>query len=98
MLEQAERDRIIDRAAASILKAARPSKVFSEPVEAFDGAEALRVTIVLRTETVDNVTGDQALDTLVLIYKDLQESGEERFPILEFVGEDELELDDDPQS
>ena len=41
------------------------------------------------------VNGDAALDTIVMIQRELQKFGEERFPIIEFVTEDELASDGD---
>jgi len=37
------------------------------------------------------MSGDLALDTIVSIGRALQESGDERLPIVEFVDEEELE-------
>ena len=65
--------------------------VMSEPTTASDGEEALRITIVIASGTVDAVSGDAVLDTLVMSQKRLLEAGEERLPIVGYAAEDELD-------
>ena len=63
----------------------------SVPTTASDGEEALRITIVIASGTVDAVSGDAVLDTLVMSQKRLLEAGEERLPIVGYAAEDELD-------
>lgn len=81
-----------------MLKRIRLSKVFSEPTIDSEGHEALHVTVVLKNNRSSEVTGDSALDTIVSIERELSKAGEERFPIVEFVTEDELKPNADPES
>jgi len=60
-----------------------------------DGQDALRVTIVLKRGGIDNVTGDGALNTIVGVGQALSAAREDRFPIIDFVTEEELEADAD---
>jgi len=56
-----------------------------------EGRDALRITIIIKPEAVDRLTGEAALNTLVQVQKDLREAGEERFPIVEYATEKELQ-------
>lgn len=73
-------------------------RVYSEPATDSDGYEALHVTIVLRSDARNELGGDSALDTIVRIQRDLRNSGKERFPIVEFVTERELDSNDNTES
>ena len=70
-------------------------RVISEPMADSDGQDALRVTIVLKRGGIDNVTGDGALNTIVGVGQALSAAREDRFPIIDFVTEEELEADAD---
>jgi hypothetical protein len=61
------------------------------------GHDALRVTIVIRPGAADKLKGDSVLDTLVEIQDRLREAGEERFAIVEYATQDELETGGDSQ-
>ena len=63
-----------------------------------DGDEVLHITIVLKRGSSDKISGDKALDTLVGIDRALREASEDRFPILDFVTEEELESVGDTES
>jgi hypothetical protein len=59
------------------------------------GESAIRVLLVIKPGAADRITGDAALDSVVGIQRQLQEAGEEDFPIIEFATEEELaEVDD----
>jgi hypothetical protein len=89
----------VKKAASAILKRqAGPRRVFSEPIADSDGRDALYVTIVLRRGSADKITGDMALDTLVEIEQALRAAGENRFPIIEYATEEELEASDETES
>lgn len=92
MLALAEVDKVVRKVASGTLKgAARVQRVFSERTSDSDGREALHITIVLKRGSADKVGGDRALDTLVGIDQALQGANEERFPIINFATEEELE-------
>ena len=87
----------IARAAATAnLGSAAFSSVMSEPATDSTGREALRITIVLEPDAAPKLTGDAVLDTLVQIHDDLRKVGEERFPIIEYATEAELQDSGDP--
>lgn len=56
-----------------------------------EGHDALRIMIVLAPDIAKKLKGDAVLDTLVEIQDRLREAGEERFPIVEYATEEELE-------
>jgi hypothetical protein len=99
MLELAEVNELVNRAASAILKRqARVRRVDSEPASDSQGQEALHITIVLGRGSADKITGDNALDTLVSIERALREAREDRFPIVDFVTEEELASRGDAES
>jgi hypothetical protein len=86
-------------ASATIKSGAAIQRVYSEPTLDSEGSDALHVTIVLRRGSAGKITGDDALDTLVGIERALREAKEERFPIISYVTEEELEdSSGDPES
>lgn len=95
MITQGEINRIVYTAASAVLQGIGLSEVYSEPITNSDGQDALHVTIVIKDAEEREVTGDQALDAMVRINKDLQACGEERFPVIDFVREHELDMNGD---
>ena len=92
MLDLAKVNEVVNKAAAATIKSgAGIQRVDSEPTLDSEGREALDITIVLTRGSAGNISGDSALDTLVKIEKALREAKEERFPIISFVTEEELE-------
>ena len=99
MLELALVNNVVKKAASAVLKRrADPQRVFSEPTSDSQGHEALHITIVLRPGDADKISGDMALDTLVAVEKALRGASEDRFPIIDFATEEELEFSDDTES
>lgn len=91
-------DRIIEivcEVATANLAARNVDRVLSEPTIDSEGREALKITIVLRPEAVPELKGDSVLDTLIKVQDRLRDAGEERFPILEYATQDELEASGD---
>jgi hypothetical protein len=74
------------------------SEVLTEPMTDSEGDEALRVTIVLEPGAANKLKGDSVLDTLVQIQDRLREAGEDRFAVVEYATQDELETGGDSQS
>lgn len=98
MLELPEINNLVNKAASGVLQPqASVHRVLSKPAVDWTGDEVLHVTIVLGNEGVDGITGDMALDTLVGIERALQAAGEERFPVIDCVTEEELESHDDTE-
>jgi hypothetical protein len=99
MLELVKVNDVVNRAATATLKRqAGVQRVFSEPASDSEGIDALRITIVLKRGSADKISGDKALDTLVGIERALREAGEDRFPIIDYVTEEELESSGDTES
>jgi hypothetical protein len=91
MLDYAKISEIADAAARSHLNSTSVAKVSTEPAVDSEGREALRITIVLKPGKAAGLAGDAVLDTLVEIQNRLRLAGEERFPIVDYAAEDELE-------
>jgi hypothetical protein len=83
--------RIAGKVAKANLTHSNFSSLVAEPRIDSEGREALRITIVIKPGAVARISGDAALDTLVQIQDRLREAGEERFPIVEYATEEELE-------
>jgi len=99
MLELAKINAIVNKAASAVLKRqASVTRVVSEPALDSQGQEALRITIVLKTDNIDKITGDSALDALVNIERALRAAREDRFPIIDYVTEEELASSGDAES
>jgi hypothetical protein len=98
MLELAKVNELITKAASAILKGpAGVTCVMSQPISDSHGQDALDVTIVLKTGSVDKITGDMVLDTLVSADRALRAAGDDRFPIIHYVTEEELAASADPE-
>jgi hypothetical protein len=73
-------------------------QVANEPITDSAGQDALRITIVIAPDAAPKIKGDAVVDTLVQIQNRLREAGEERFPIVGYATEEELEVSGDSQS
>ena len=99
MLSLPKINEVVSRVASAALKpAARVLRVESEPTADSHGQDALHITIVLEQGGADKIGGDQALDTIVEIVKSLRRAKEDRFSLVDFVGEEELEPSGDTES
>ena len=97
MLDHGEINRLVGNAAVAALRHAEVKAVHSRDALDADGQEALKVTIVIGPDDTSRISGDDALDALVGIQRDLQASGEQRFAYVYYATEDELSGDDDAQ-
>jgi hypothetical protein len=55
------------------------------------GRDALRITIVIKPDALERMTGDHTLDTLVEMQRRMREAGDDRFAIVEYATEEELQ-------
>lgn len=69
--------------------------VVTEAMTSSDGDAALRITLVLTPESVDAISGDDALKLLVAIRDGLLREGDDRLPIVEYATADDLNGEDD---
>jgi hypothetical protein len=67
------------------------SNTFTEAAIGSEGQDAIRITIVIEPGAAAKPDGDAVLDTLVEIQDRLRDAGEERFPIVEYATEAELQ-------
>jgi hypothetical protein len=73
--------------------------VLVEPDVDLDGRDALKITIVVANDAIEMLTReDAALDTLVDIKNRIRDAGEDRFPVIWWSTEQELEDVGDPES
>jgi hypothetical protein len=91
MLTKSRIETIAREVASATLKRSASGTVISEPTIDSEGRDALRITIVIEPNAIDRLKGDALLDTLVQIQDRLREAGEERFPIVEYATEKELQ-------
>jgi hypothetical protein len=66
-------------------------RVMAEPVSTSEGEDALRITVVLTPEAVNQLASGHPLDVLVQTSDQLRSAGDQRFPILKYATEEELE-------
>lgn len=98
MLEREQLKKIISDVVATHTTPGSVIDVMTEPATAFDGEEAVRITIVLTPNAVTQLEAGPAGDTVIQIMDRLRAAGEERFPILQYATEAELEQVGDPES
>jgi hypothetical protein len=94
MLDSAKIDEIAREVATANLSGQAVTSVSSRPFIDSEGASALRITIIVTPESVNRITGDETLRTLVDIQTKLFNAGEERFPLVEYATEEELRESD----
>jgi hypothetical protein len=94
MLDSRRVSEFTERAFRKHVPQADLERVVAEPATDSEGNEALRITLVLKPDSAGELTGDQALDLLVAIQQTLRAEGEERFPIVQYATEQELDPED----
>ena len=95
MLDIRKISQIVSEVASANLAPQSIVRVVSEPTTDSEGREALRITIVVPPDSVTRLKGDAVLDNLVQIQNRLRDAGEERFPIVEYATQEELESSGD---
>jgi hypothetical protein len=98
MLEADQISRIVSEVVQANTTPASVLGVKTEPATDSKGEEALRITIVVTPDAVKQLEAGPVLDALVQVQNRLREAGEERFPIVQYATEEELEDIGDPQS
>lgn len=89
---------IAQRVAVNVLPQRSVERVSSEEITDSEGRAALRISITLVPDAVEQVTGNQVLDTLVAMHAALAQAGEERRPVIDFSTTEEIDDDDaDPE-
>jgi hypothetical protein len=91
MLDFLTIEKIATRAAKAQVADAGLERIVVAPAVDSDGRDALRITLVLKPEAVRALSGDAALDLLVSVQQELARRDEERFPIVEYATEAELQ-------
>ncbi len=98
MLDLAKVNQIAREAAIANLTQKRVTNILSEPAIDSEGHEALRITIVIPPGVAPRLKGDAILNTLAQIQDRLRAAGEERFPIVEYATQEELDSIGDSES
>jgi hypothetical protein len=91
MLSPEQISQIVSDVVAAKTSPSSVRAVSSEPATAFEDEEAVRITIVLTPDAVTQLAAGLAGDAVVQIMDRLRDAGEERFPLLQFATEQELE-------
>ena len=97
MLPQTRIDEIVAEVATAYLTRENFERAMSEPTVDSQGEDALRITIVIKPDALERLKGGPVLDTLFQISERLQEAGENRFPLVHYATEAELNEVDDPE-
>ena len=95
MAEPKQINEIVRIATTANLSADAFVSTFSAPTTDSEGREALEITIVLTPRSSEAVKGDAVLTNLVQIQRELQNIGEQRFPIIQYATQEELSASDD---
>jgi hypothetical protein len=90
MLNEKRIREIAEQVASANLTSANISSVSSSTAIDSEGHDALRITIVINPGSEAKISGDAALDTLVGIQDRLRREGEERFAVVEYATDEEL--------
>jgi len=90
MLEFQTIEAIARRIAENKMATLGLERVLARPAFDSEGRDALRVTVVLTPEAVQELSGDAALDLLAELNQALQREGEERFAVVEYATEAEM--------
>lgn len=94
-LELAKVDAIAREVAEKHLAVLGIQNVESQPTTDSEGKDALRITITIRSADRIAERGGQALDALSEILARLENAGDTRFPIIDYITEEELTDVDD---
>lgn len=95
MLDFVTIEKIAAKAAEGKVAVAGVERVVAQPTFDSEGQEALRITVVLKPEAVEALSGDAALDILVSVKQELAREGEERLPIVEYATEAEMKEEEE---
>lgn len=88
--------RLIQQALVSELGAENVVRVEYEPSTDSRGQEALRITVVIAQDAIEELSKGASLSALVRLQERLSEMGEVRTPIIEYATEAELAQNADP--
>lgn len=91
MLEADQISRIVSEVVRANTTPTSVRRVTTEPAVDSEGKDALRITIVVTPEAVAQLEAGPVVDTLVQVQDRLREAGEDRFPIIDYATEAELE-------
>ena len=98
MLDMGEVSAIAREVASANLSPVIVKNVSSAPDVDWDGAEALRIMIVIDVGDDWEPNGEKILDTLVGTLDRLQAAGEHRFPHIGYATPADLSAHDDPET
>lgn len=91
MLDNKEIDDIVKKAARAHFPARSIRRLFSEPAIDSQGREALRFTIAVTPDALQRAADDALLEALAQIRRNLGSAGEDRFPIVNYATQADLD-------
>jgi hypothetical protein len=97
MLPQAKINEIVGEVATAYLTSEIVDRVISEPSVDSAGNDAVKITIVIKPDAIERLKGDPILDALLAIHDKLNEAGEERFPMVHYATQAELDEVDESE-
>jgi hypothetical protein len=98
MLQEDQIAQIVTRAVEANAAPNSVRRVMTEPAATFDGEDAVRITIVLTPEAVDQLADGDPGDVFIRVWNEMRAAGDHRFPILDYATEAELEDVGDSES
>jgi hypothetical protein len=98
MLDTNEIAKIVTQAVEANTAPNSVRRVMAKSGATFDGEDAVMITIVLTPAAVNQLVAGDPGDVLVRIWDGLRSAGDERFPMLEYATEAELEQVGDSES
>jgi hypothetical protein len=96
MLEQTKIRQIAREVATTSLPRSVVRDVLIEPAIGFMGDEILQITILIEPDAVSRIAGDAAATAAIQMQDRMLEAGEERFPVVSYATEEELQESGDP--
>ncbi len=95
MMEALELQNLAKKIVRKRMPSVHLDAVLTENTTSSNGESALRITLVLTPESVDAISGEDALKLLVDIRHGLEREGDDRFPIVEYATADDLDGEED---
>ena len=93
MLDLLQIDAIADAVARAFLPPDAVIQAHSWPDSGEDGEEQLRVMLVIREKAINDINGENALNTISELQQRLLAQGENRFAVVEFASDLEIAAD-----
>ncbi len=95
MLNDPEIQKLMKQVASGLIPGQQLLEVRTEPSVDSEGKDALRITLVVSDEAATTLTGDQLASLLVDVHDCLLREGDERFPLIYYATQSDLNGNED---